>query len=192
MNDVTNTVYVANSGSDSVTVIDGKANEVVAGVTFHINPFGSGRILCDGLNTPSPTEQYTFVYSGDECKATPNEGFEFASWEENLAGNSTQLINVSRPISTWDSHDWAVVTFPQDNASLIAKFLRADELVAPQATLNITKFGTFTAIFRELPPAVPQEYQILFVSVFLTSVASLVIAWFGSRGKEKRREYDIP
>src|SRR5215216_5044540 len=83
------TVYVANTGSDSVSVIDESAKKVVAGVTFKVDPFNSGSILCDGLTTPSPTEQYIYVYSGVECIAKPNEGFEFVSWEENLEGNST-------------------------------------------------------------------------------------------------------
>jgi YVTN family beta-propeller protein len=46
------TVYVANHGSDNISVIDGASNKVVAGVTFHVDPFNSGRILCDGLTTP--------------------------------------------------------------------------------------------------------------------------------------------
>jgi YVTN family beta-propeller protein len=73
------TVYVANHGSDSISVIDGATNKVVAGVTFHVNPFNSGHILCDGLTTPSPVGQYLYVYSGAECIAKPNEGFDFVS-----------------------------------------------------------------------------------------------------------------
>ena len=36
-------IYVANSESDTVSVIDQSTNEVVAGVTFDINPFGGAR-----------------------------------------------------------------------------------------------------------------------------------------------------
>lgn len=57
INQNTSTVYVANRDSDSVSIIDSTANEVVAGVTFHANPFNSGYILCDGLTIPSPTDQ---------------------------------------------------------------------------------------------------------------------------------------
>jgi YVTN family beta-propeller protein len=100
----TNTVYVANEDSDSVSVIDTAANKVVvAGITFQVNPFNSGYIVFDDLTTPSPTAQYFYVYSGAECTAKPNGGFEFVSWEENLGGNSTQLIKLSRPASTRDS-----------------------------------------------------------------------------------------
>src|SRR5215217_6929661 len=107
----TDTVYVANHESNSVSVIDARSNRVVAGVTFNVNPFNSGYIACEDLTTPSgedltppsPTGQYTYVYSGTQCTATPNQGFEFSSWEENLGDNSTQPISVSRPTSSLDS-----------------------------------------------------------------------------------------
>ncbi len=50
--DSTDAVYVANSGSGTVSVIDPSTNEVVAGVTFDIIPFRAGRIICDGSDTP--------------------------------------------------------------------------------------------------------------------------------------------
>ena len=137
------------------------------------------------MTTPSPTAQYFYVYSGAECTAKPNEGFEFVSWAENLTSSATQLINVSRPASIWDSFASSVSNFPNDNRSLIMKILQGNETVEPEAILNITKFGTFTATFKEVPPPVPQEYQILFISIFLTSIASLVTAWFGSRRKRE-------
>ena len=129
------TVYVANSGSDSVSVVDGSAKKAVVGVTFQVNPFNSGVILCDGLTTPSPIGQYTYVYSSAQCIAKPNEGFEFSSWVENLEGNSTQPISVSRPASGWDSFVLAVTDFFGDKPD------------NPESKLNITKFGTFTANF---------------------------------------------
>lgn len=85
----TNTVYVANQGSDTVSVIDAVTNKVVAGILLQVNPFNSGYIECDGLI--SPTAQYFYVYSGAECIAKPNKGFEFLSWEENLKNNSTRV-----------------------------------------------------------------------------------------------------
>jgi YVTN family beta-propeller protein len=188
-------VYVANEGSNGVSIIDGETSEVVAGVTFHVKPFGSGRILCDEtgnaspdvLTAPSPTEQYIYVLPGTECIAKPHEGFAFDSWAENLEDNSTQLLNISRPASIWDSFASSVSTFPNDSRSLIMKSFQGNETVEHEAVLTITKFGTFTASFKELPTPIPQEYQLLFVSVLLTSAATLVTAWFSSRGKEKKR-----
>jgi YVTN family beta-propeller protein len=159
------TAYVANFLSDDISVIDGTASEVVAGITFQVNPFNSGYIVCDDptttspndLTPPSPIRQYIYVYSGTQCTAKPNPGFEFVSWEENLPGNSTQLLNVSRPASPLAS---------------IAGFFgpTPDE---PEAKLNVTKFGTFSANFKELPPAFPPEYLIPLYGI----IASTIIGW---------------
>jgi YVTN family beta-propeller protein len=158
VNKLTNTVYVVNSISDSISVIDSIANEVVAGTVFKVNPFNSGYILCDNLTTPSPLGQYIYVHSGAECTAKPNEGFGFSSWEENLEGNATQLINFSRPVSQVDS---------------VLEFLHLKSSDKPEATMNITKFGTFTANFREVPPAIPSEYWIPLYGI----IASTIVGW---------------
>ena len=83
-------VYVANRGSDTVSVINSVTNEVVAGVTFDINPFRGGQIICNGLD--APINRYFYVSSGTECVAKPNNGYEFASWVEIFDGNSTRTI----------------------------------------------------------------------------------------------------
>jgi YVTN family beta-propeller protein len=157
-----NTIYVAKEDSGSVYVIDGVDNKMVAGITFKVNPFNSGYILCDGLTTPSPTQQYIYVYSGTQCTAKPNEGFEFVSWEENLEGNSTQLITLSRSASSWDSFVLGIINL-----------FSADKADEPEAKLNVTKFGTFTANFKELLPAVPSEYWIPLYGI----IASTIVGW---------------
>jgi YVTN family beta-propeller protein len=98
-------VFVANAVSDTLSVIDHFANEVVAGIVFQVSPFNSGYIVCDDptttspndLTPPSPIRQYIYVYTGTQCTAKPNPGFEFATWEENLEDNST--LTLSRPAS---------------------------------------------------------------------------------------------
>jgi YVTN family beta-propeller protein len=163
INQYTNATYVANSDSDGVSVIDARANKVVAGITFQVDPFNAGYIVCrrnsDGLTTTSPIGQYTFVYPGDKCTAKPNKGFEFSSWEENLGGNATRLVNVSRPASSLDSFlEFLGIKSSSDK---------------PEAKLDITKFGTFTANFRKLPPAFPPEYLIPLYGI----IASTIIGW---------------
>ena len=91
----TNTIYVANFNDDSVSVIDGNANKVVTNVMFNTEPFNAGHIECDKDKSIAPTAQQFYIWSGSECTAKPNQGFEFVSWQENLAGNSTQLLNFS-------------------------------------------------------------------------------------------------
>ncbi len=90
-----NTVYVANFGlGGSVTVIDGQTNKVAAGVTFNINPTDSGQIICN-KNVSASTNQFLYIGLGTQCTALPNKGFEFSSWVENSAHNSTKIIGVS-------------------------------------------------------------------------------------------------
>jgi YVTN family beta-propeller protein len=98
----THTIYAANYGDDTVSVIDAKANRVVAKVMFNIEPFNAGHIECDKGKKP-PIAQQFYIWSNSECTAKPNQGFEFVSWQENLGGNSTQLIKFSSPPSIWDS-----------------------------------------------------------------------------------------
>ena len=166
------TAYVVNEGSNSISLIDAVSNEVVSGVTFQINPINSGYIECDGLK--SPIRQYFYLYSGINCIAKPYQGFEFLSWEENLMNNSSQIINVSRPASNLES---------------IRNFfnLQSSE---PEAILNVTKFGTFTANFRELPPPVPSEYWIPLYGLIPGFFIPSIIKWLsGKRQRRNLREY---
>jgi hypothetical protein len=114
------------------------ANKVVAGIMLEVSPFNSGYIECDRLI--SPIAQYFYVWSSSECIAKPNRWFELLNWEENLENNSTQVLKVS-----------------PSALNAIADFfnIKSDE---PEAKLNITKFGSFTANFKELPPPLPTEY----------------------------------
>ena len=171
------TIYVANSDSNTVSVIDGIANEILAGVTFQVSPFNSGVIRCDGLTTPSPVGQYVYVYSGAQCTADPNAGFEFVSWEENnLSDNSSQTLSVWRP-SYLDS---------------FFKFFNPNSDI-PEAKLNVTKFGTFTANFRELPPPLPPEFWAQMYAVIGTVVTALfiptIVGWFKSKRDAKKFNY---
>ncbi|MFZ0556350.1 MAG: YncE family protein [Nitrososphaeraceae archaeon] len=164
------TVYVANSGSDSVSVINPVTNEVVAGVTFDINPFVGGQIICNGLD--APINRYFFVSSGTECIATPNNGYEFASWVETFDGNSTRTINAS---TAADSPLAALDTFSND----------------PAASLTVNRFGNFTAYFKALPPPVPAQYWASLFTVVITAlVGSLlipaVVGWIKTKRQTSR------
>ena len=44
----------------------------------------------------------------------------------------------------------------------------------PEATLNITKFGSFTANFKALPPSIPSEY---IATLFTVVVTAFVGTW---------------
>ena len=92
-------VYVANMGSDSISVIDGETNKVLAGVTFHVNPFNSGYIVCDDATTPSPMINSSFsnrtispmYILALNAQLKPNEGFEFVK----LGGELRRIIQLN-------------------------------------------------------------------------------------------------
>jgi YVTN family beta-propeller protein len=170
VNPITNTIYVANAGNNTVSIIDGKSNELVAGVTFNIQPFNAGRIECPKGNSPAPIAQQFYVYSGAQCTAKPNQGFDFVSWQENLGGNSTRILDFSPP-NTWYS--------TLKDGFLDFLNITRDE---PQATLDITKFGSFTANFKTLPPPIPPEFVAALFTVVTTAfvgtwLTPAVIAW---------------
>ena len=64
----------------------------------------------------------------------------------------------------------------------------------PEATLNITNFGSFTANFKELPPPIPAEYMAtlfaVIISAFIGSWLTLtLIEWRKTRNRGKKVEY---
>ena len=117
------------------------------GVAFNAQPLNAGNIEC-GKDKPVPIVQQFYMYPGSKCTAKPNQGYEFVSWQENLGGNSTQILESSTP-NTWIS------SFRDSILDFL--FLKPDK---PEATLKITKFGSFTANFKALPPPIPSEYLI--------------------------------
>ncbi len=188
-NPLTDTIYISNAMSNSVSVIDGLSNKVVAGVTLDINPINAGNIICNNLTTPTPINKYFYVFSQDRCVAKPNKGFEFQSWQENLKGNSTQMIKVSHSSAT-TIYDYiasfldsavnflgiksnldSAVNFLgiKSNLDNISKFFGISS-PEDEATLNIAKFGSYTANFKELPPPLPPEYLTALFSFILSTM----------------------
>ena len=178
VNSDTNTIYVANNWDNSVSVIDGKANKVVAKVTFSTEPFNGGRIECDKDKLTAPIGQQFYVYSGSQCTAKSNQGFEFVSWQENLGGNSTQLLKFSSPSSIVDS----ILDFFD---------MKPDK---QEATLNITKFGSFTANFKALPPPIPTQYVATLITIVATAfigswLTPTVIEWRNRRKQVSKLDH---
>ncbi|MFZ0515320.1 MAG: hypothetical protein WAM14_27230 [Candidatus Nitrosopolaris sp.] len=61
----------------------------------------------------------------------------------------------------------------------------------PEATLNITKFGNFTATFKALPPPLPTEYVATLISVVTTAFVGtwLTPVLIGQRKTRTQRKY---
>jgi YVTN family beta-propeller protein len=100
LNPKTNMIYVTHPSSGTISVINGTTNTVVDGVSFNVNPQGSGNIVC-GTRTISNTNYLRYpVGTSHNCVANPNPGFIFSSWSGSLANsnhNSTTLaFNASK------------------------------------------------------------------------------------------------
>ena len=163
-----NIAYVANEGSDTVSVIYGPSQKVQAGVSFNVNPFHAGHIECNNIEVP--TNQYFFVDFRTQCLAQANKGFQFSNWIENLGSKSSRTINESGISgSPVDSFMTALGIGPKDTS----------------ANLAVTKFGNFTANFQAVPPAIPPEYWIPLYGIILSTIIGWsipsIIGWVKSR-----------
>lgn len=165
-------IYVANAGSDSISLVDSLTNEEVAGMKFDIKPSAvAGQIICDGLD--APINRFLFVSSDAKCIAKPRTGFEFSSWTQNLPYNTNVTISASIP-------------FDPPLAAVHETFYGD-----PAATLTVNRFGNFTAYFNALPPALPAGYwSSLFTVVTSALIGSLFIpafvGWFRSKLQSRR------
>ena len=161
---LTDSIYVTHLLDGAVSVIDSMDSRVVAKVIFGMIPFNAGHIECnkdkelveqEKLVVPIAEEFY--IWSDAECTAIPNQGFQFVSWQENIGRNSTHIIQFSSPSSIWDSFLEFINMNPDK----------------PEAKLKMTKFGTFTANFKALPPPIPPEYLIALFGI----VAGSIVGW---------------
>ena len=153
----TNTVYIANGISEGVTVIDALANEALAKIKFNIYPPNSGNIICSN-NLTAPLNSYFYVPSSTGCEASPNKGFGFLSWVENLNNNSTRTIKRPRDHNSIEESILDLLGYKPND---------------PNATLNVTQYGNFVANFKELPTLPPEYWGTLFSVI----VAALIGTW---------------
>jgi YVTN family beta-propeller protein len=93
VDDITNMIYVTNTGSNTVSIIDGNTDSVVVKVGFNVNPLNSGNIQCNGqLILPNT---YFMYRNGTNltCTANAGQGYKFSSWS-NIAYGSSNPLNL--------------------------------------------------------------------------------------------------
>jgi YVTN family beta-propeller protein len=90
-------IYVTNTGSNTITIIDGKSNEVAVRLTFNINPPNTGEISCNNLRVVSGNSTSYNRGQNLQCIATPERGYAFASWSDlaNDLSNNPITLKVS-------------------------------------------------------------------------------------------------
>jgi YVTN family beta-propeller protein len=93
-----NRVYITNTGSNTITIINGKSNEVAVRLTFDINPPNTGEIRCNNLRVISGNSTSYNRGQDLQCIATPERGYAFASWSDfaNDLSNNPVSFKVSQ------------------------------------------------------------------------------------------------
>lgn len=84
-------IYVTNTGSGTVSIVDGKVDGTIEILNFIINPPNSREIHCNG----QPIKQSTFAFYRNgthlQCHADAGQGYEFNSWSNIAFGSSNPL-----------------------------------------------------------------------------------------------------
>ena len=123
----TNTIYVANHDSMTISIINGKTNKLVSGVRFRTDPPNSGIIVCDGKEV---SDEKFIKYDIDEnilceAKADTFPPLRYSSWS-------------AIPPVVFDSWSNSMASNTDDLA---------------KTSFKITQFGNITAGFREVIPS---------------------------------------
>ena len=114
VNDVSNIVYVTNTGSDTVSVIDGSIDAVVERVNFNINPPNSGDIQCNGQQIVQNTSLFYKNGTNLQCHADAGQGYEFSSWANMAYGSGNPLnLVISQYGGTLTANYKPTLTFAQ-------------------------------------------------------------------------------
>jgi YVTN family beta-propeller protein len=82
INPYENKAYITNTGSNTISVINGDSNEVAVTLTFNINPPNTGEIQCNGIKNISGNSTSYDRGQMLKCIAIPERGYAFASWSE--------------------------------------------------------------------------------------------------------------
>jgi YVTN family beta-propeller protein len=86
-----NLIYVTNTASNAVTIIDGKTDSVVVRIDFKVNPENAGTIECNNIRV-EPEKSYLFSKdSNSSCVAIPASGFAFDYWSDSIASTANPV-----------------------------------------------------------------------------------------------------
>jgi YVTN family beta-propeller protein len=163
VNPKTNTIYVADYNSGTISVINGSSDKVMGGVTFKVNPANSGNIIC---NDQRISKSYTRYDIGTLliCKADANAGFQFSSWSSDFdLGNPVPIPTVFHSIY-----------FSIFGAPHFTNF-------------TVSKYGTLSANFVNLT-TIPPEFWTPFYALIPTFIGSTFIPSIYHAIKQKRTQ----
>jgi YVTN family beta-propeller protein len=178
INSNSSSVYVTNTESDTLSIIDTESNRVIVGVNFKIIPPHSGNIICDGQIVSDKYERYT-AGTNILCEAKGNAGFLFSSWNSNFKSvndHSTNTIFDSLVSSFGNvSHDEAFDNKIDNNPKKIFILSDFGEIEADFVPVNTIPAEFWTPFYGLIP--------IIIGTIFIPSV----INWTKQRRKQNGR-----
>ena len=77
---LTNLIYITNTASNTVSLINGKDDENIVRVQFEINPENAGFIECDGIRNSNHNTTILIANETTTCKASADSGYTFNLW----------------------------------------------------------------------------------------------------------------
>ena len=92
VNSVSNMIYVTNTGSDIVSIIDGNKDSVIVRVTFNVNPPNVGDLECNGQPALSNASIRISNGTAITCTANSSHGYSFSSWSGLIDGSAANPI----------------------------------------------------------------------------------------------------
>jgi YVTN family beta-propeller protein len=165
INELTNTVYVANHDSEAVSVLDGTTDDLTLGITFRINPPGSGYIDCKTQRISTDIHIKFPVDAKITCNVYAKEGFVFKSWS-----GDTDSFLTNKPI--------------RGNANPISM----EQNLKP--TIKVSKFTELDANFDTpseltIPEGVWVSLYGIMVSVFVGWFVPNIARWINARKQNR-------
>lgn len=77
---ISNLIYVTNTASNTLSLIDGKLDQKLIRLNFDIQPPNSGFIECNGIKNLNQNTTLIAVNKTMSCTANPERGYSFNSW----------------------------------------------------------------------------------------------------------------
>src|SRR5215216_2087361 len=77
-----NIIYVTNTASNTISLINGKSDQVAIRLTFNVNPPNTGEVQCNGVKNILGNSRSYDRGQKLQCVAIPERGYSFASWSD--------------------------------------------------------------------------------------------------------------
>ena len=77
-----NIIYITNTASNTISLINGKSDQVAIRLTFNVNPPNTGEVQCNGVKSILGNSRSYDRGQTLQCVAIPERGYTFASWSD--------------------------------------------------------------------------------------------------------------